>query len=188
MARQRRGIDARKRGMIDAQGMVRVGGEEPRAEHIQAGNGKPLRTCEGKAGLMVAVTPGIAGPGVEQDAHRCQVDGDARAFESACTDPRRKLAPTIDTAGGKMPPTAVIGDLQVGIGVARDVGDIAGHGGEAAFIEREMRRTAVGHPPINHAAALAHRGRVKELAKFRKRFAPSGAPRTGPAGRHRRHS
>jgi hypothetical protein len=53
MARQRRGIDARKRGMIDAQGMVRVGGEEPRAEHIQAGNGKSLRTCEGKAGLEV---------------------------------------------------------------------------------------------------------------------------------------
>ena len=177
MARQRRGVDASQARLIDAPGMVaRRRRTAPAREHVEAGDGKSLRAREGEAGLAVAVAPGIAGPGVEQHAHRRQVDGDARAFERVCVDPRRKLAPAIDAADGKMPPAAVIGNLQVGIGVARDVGDIAGDGGEAAFIEREMRRTAVGHPAIDHAAALAHRGSVVERGKLRERSAPSGAP------------
>ena len=77
---------------------------------------------------MVVVTPGVAGAGVEQDAHRCQVDGDARAFESVCIAPRRELAPAIDAAGGKMPPTAVEGDIQIGIGLAGDFGDVGSQG------------------------------------------------------------
>ena len=99
----------------------------------------------------------------------------ARAFESVCSDPSGKLAPAIDTAGGKMPPAAVIGNLQVGIGLARDVGHIARHGREAAFIEREVAGTTIGHPPIDHAAALAHRSGIKELAEFQERCVPSGA-------------
>ena len=38
---QHRGIDTRQCGMIDAQGMAGVGGEEPGAEHLNAGDGKP---------------------------------------------------------------------------------------------------------------------------------------------------
>ena len=94
---QHRGIDTRQRGMIDAQGMAGVGGEEPGAEHLNAGNRKPLRTCEGKAGFAVVVTPGIAGSGVEQDAHRGEVDGDARAFESVCVAIRAASSPQRST-------------------------------------------------------------------------------------------
>jgi hypothetical protein len=81
MARQRRGIDARKRGMIDAEGMGGIGREQPRGEHVEAGDGKPLRAREEVASLAVVITPGIAGSGVEQHADGCQVDGDAGAFE-----------------------------------------------------------------------------------------------------------
>ena len=119
------------------------------------------------------VTPGIAGSGVEQDAHRGEVDGATRAFEIVCSDPSGKLAPPIDTAGGKMPPATVIGNFQVGIGLARDVGHIARHGREAAFIEREVAGTTIGYPPIDHAAALAHRSGIKELAEFQERCVPS---------------
>ena len=162
--------------MIDAERMGRIGREQPRGEHVEAGDGKPLRAREGVASLAVVITPGIAGSGVEQHADGCQIDGDAGAFERGGTDPRRKLAPTIDTAGGKMPPATVVGNFQIGIGFAGDVGHIAGDGGEAAFIEREVRRASVGDPAVDHVAALAHRGHIVKRTEFRERAIPVGGP------------
>jgi hypothetical protein len=42
---------------------------------------------------------------------------------------------------------------------------------ELAFVEREMRRAAVGDPAIDHAAALAHRRGVAEFCEVRYGFA-----------------
>ena len=52
----------------------------------------------------------------------------------------------------------------------------AGDGGEAAFIEREMRRASVGHPAVDHVAALAHRGHMVKRTELRERAVPVGGP------------
>ena len=82
---------------------------------------------------------------------------------------RDELAPTVDAAGREMAPAAVIGNLQVGIGLARDVGHVSRDRSEAALVEGEVGRAAVGHPAMHHAAALAHRGGIVELGEVRRR-------------------
>jgi len=52
---------------------------------------------------------------------------------------RSQSSPAIDATGGKVSPAAVIGNLQVWVGLARDVGRVGGDGIEPALIEREMR-------------------------------------------------
>src|SRR5216683_983713 len=87
-----------------------------------------------------------------------------------------KHAPSIGIAGRKMPPAAVIGNLQVGIGFARDLRDEGGDRREPAFVEREMRRASLGDPAMDHAAALAHGGGGIERGKLRRRRVPGFVP------------
>ena len=69
---------------------------------------------------------------------------------------RCERAPAVDAARRKMTPAAVIGNRQIGIGFARDVGHGGGNRGEPALVEGEVRRAAVGDAAMDHAAALAH--------------------------------
>src|SRR5262245_5131784 len=102
---------------------------------------------------------------------------------------RRELVPTVDAAGREMSPTAVTGDREIGIGRARDVGDIVRNGTESVLFEGEMRGAPVDNPAADHAAALAHGRGSAELGKVGHGVALRGSSGTrAGAGRHRRHS
>ncbi len=169
MARQRRCVDGCERDAVDPPRPGGVGGERSRAKHVEACHGEALGAREGEAAVSFAVAPAITGAGVEQHAHGRQVGGHAGALEAIGVAARRELAPTVDAAGREMAPAAVIGNLQVGIGLARDVGHVGRDRSETAFVEGEMGRAAVGHPAMHRAAALAHRGGIVELGEVRQR-------------------
>ncbi len=178
VAGERRRIDALEPEMVDA--AAGIGRETAGAEHVEAGNGEPLGAREGGAGFLFAVAPGIAGAGIEQDAHGREVDRHAGPLNRIDIETRRELAPTIDAAGREMAPAAVIGNPQIGIGFARDVRDIARDRFEPAFIEGEMRRASLRHPAPHHAAALAHGGGITQLLGRARRLSEDGRACTCP--------
>jgi hypothetical protein len=169
MARQRRRVDVRERDAVDPPWSSGVGRERSRAKHVEARDGKAFGARERETARAFAVAPAVARAGIEQHAHGCEVDGHARALEAISVAARRELAPTVDAAGGEMAPAAVIGNLQIGIGLARDVGHVGGNRREAARVEGEIRRAGLGHPAMYHGATLAHRGGVVELGEVRRR-------------------
>src|SRR5262249_51109898 len=65
-----------------------------------------------------------------------------------------------------MPPAAVVGNFQIGIGRARDFGHVGGDCRQAALLKGEMRRAAFCNPAMHHAAALAYRGGGVQLGDF----------------------
>ena len=165
MLRQRRRVDVRKRGTVHAMGVPGSDENSRRTKHIEACDRKPFGAAEGQP-VTLAIAPGVSGASIEQDADGCEVEGDARPFDGVNVELRRERAPAIDASDGKMPPAAVIGNPEIGIGLARDIGHVGGNRIEPAFIEREMRRAAVGDPAMDHAAALAHSGGTAQFRQF----------------------
>src|SRR5262245_19317946 len=101
---------------------------------------------------------------------------------------RRELVPTVDASGREMPPAAVTGDREIGIGRAGDVGDIVRNGTESVLIEGEMWGAPVGNPAADRAAALAHGRSSAELTEVGHGVALRGSGTSAGAGRHCRHS
>ena len=163
MARERGGVDPCQPSRVDPPWPTGIGGERSRAKHIETRNGKPFGAREREPACTFAVTPALAGAGIEENAHRRQVSGDARALNRVPIDALRERVPTVDPAGGKMPPATVTGNVQIGIGLAGDGGHVISDCCEAGLVEGEMRRAALGHPITDQAATLAHRGGGVEL-------------------------
>src|SRR5262249_61090436 len=100
MPRQRRRVDVRERDAVDPPWSSGVGRERSRAKHVEARDGKAFGARERDTPRAPAVAPAIAGAGIEQHAHGCEVDGHARALEAIAVAAPRELAPTVDAAGG----------------------------------------------------------------------------------------
>ena len=58
----------------------------------------------------------IAGAGVEQDADHGEVEAGAQAFGAVAVQRRRQTGPAVLAGNDEMPPAAVIGNVEVGIG------------------------------------------------------------------------
>ena len=120
---QHLGIDRRERDGVDAIGMSGVARERAAPKHVEAGDGQPLGTRKHAAGLLFAIAPGVAGAGIEQNAHHRQIDRTASLLKSPLNE-FCQPAPARDAAGREVAPAAVIGNRKIGIGRTRHVGDV----------------------------------------------------------------
>ena len=83
----------------------------------------PSERAEYESARCVAIAPCGAGAGVEQHAHRREVDRCACALQRIGRQLRCQFLPAVNAAHDKVPPAAVIGNAQVGIGLAGHLRD-----------------------------------------------------------------
>ena len=101
-----------------------------------------------------------AGPGVEQHADHGKVDHGAGAGRRVqLRQPCIQLGLAIHSAGLEMAPTAVVGDLQVGIAGTRDVRDFGRGLLQRVVVDAEPARVARTRALQQLLRALAHGGR-----------------------------
>src|SRR5262249_61497018 len=98
----------------------------------------------------------LPGPCTRANSPPRQVGGAGRALNPVLMNRPRERLPTVDPACAKMPPAAVTGNVQTGIGLAGDVGHVSGDCCEAGLVEGEMRRAALRHPITGQAATRPH--------------------------------
>src|SRR5262249_23306313 len=99
MAREGGGVDPGQRARVGPPWPIGIGGKRSRAKHIETRDGKPLGARERETACAFAVAPAVAGAGIEENAHGCQIGGDARALNRVLVDALRKRLPTVDPAG-----------------------------------------------------------------------------------------
>src|SRR5262249_2019878 len=116
---------------------------------------KTFRAGKAKTGRFLAIAPGIAGAGIEQNAYGCEVDRNARVLDRISSEICRQRLPAVDPSGRKVTPAAVIRDFQIGIGFARDGADVSGNRRNALGMDGKMRRATVCNPAINKMASFA---------------------------------
>ncbi len=172
--RQCLGVDPGQSVAVGAPRLPRIAGKSAVAEHMDARDRKPFGAREAQVAVALAIVPLDAGAGVEQHAHGREIDGDARAFDRIGRQPLRQPGPAVDVARGEVPPAAVRGNFQIGIGLARDFRDVGRDLLELIVRQRKMRRAAVRDPVVDHAAALAHRRGGQELGEVRRRVVVQG--------------
>ena len=105
----------RQRTGIGAQRIIWIGRKRARREHVEARDREPFRSAELLPGIVFRIAPALTRAGVEQDAGDRQIDTDTRQLLRFNGQLAAEIAPSIDAAGRKVSPAAVVGDVEIRI-------------------------------------------------------------------------
>ena len=138
-------------------GMDRIVGEAAGAEQVEAGDGQSFGAGQFDA-ARVPVAPAVTGPRVQQDAGHREVEADAGGLvRVGGAQPGGQRLPAVHPLHHEVPPAAVVGDVQVRVGLPRHRGDQGGGVAKPLRAKLEMHEVAAFGLRQYGVGALPHR-------------------------------
>ena len=115
--------DPRQRSGVGPPWLAGIGGKKPCLHSAQARHREALGTREDLAGLRLLKAPASTSPGIDEDRDDGEID--PRSSRLVRVGPGRDQRRAVDPSGREMPPSAVVGDVEIGIAPPRDFDDAA---------------------------------------------------------------
>ncbi len=152
-----------ERPRIGPQGVAGMGRKRAAGEHGEARQRQPLRAADLATGRAVAETPVRAGAGIEQHADHGEIEfGPCPRGAIAPGGGAGDARPAVLSVEHEMPPSRMEGNVEIGIGRARDLEGQVGGVLKAVQIDPEMRQPILEALAQQQVRPFAHGGGAQQ--------------------------